>query len=75
MLDGEYAQLPGKLVRVKLNRGIIKDLVGVFIADAPDSVSVSQLMTMNQFRLRTIPKTRIARILTIDLATGQWPEG
>lgn len=75
MFELDSTQLPGKLVRVKLNRGIIKDMVGVFIAEGPDSIRVWELMTMNQFRLKTIPKTHVVRILTVDLATGEWPEG
>ncbi len=74
MFEGDYAQLPGKLVRLELNRGIIKDLVGVFLGDDSESVRVSELMTGNRFWIRTIPKANIARIRTIDLSTGEWPE-
>ncbi len=73
MFGGDYAQLPGKLVRLNLNRGLIKDRVGVFLKDDGDSVQFSELMSNNHFKVRTIPKSDIVRVLTIDLATGEWP--
>ncbi len=73
MFGGDYAQLPGKLVRLKLKRGLIKDRVGVFLKDDGDSVQISELMSNNHFNVRTISKPDIVRIRTIDLATGEWP--
>lgn len=73
MFEGDYAQYPGKLVRVRTSRGILKEFVGVFLSDDSRSIRLSELYSYGHFRVRTIPKGEIAWIQTIDLATGEWP--
>lgn len=74
MFEGDFAQYVGKLVRIRTNRGILKDFVGVFLGDDSQSIRLSEPLSGNRFYVRTIPKSNIAGIRTVDLATGQWPE-
>ena len=74
-MDGVDAeQFSGKLVRVRLQRRVLKVLVGVFLGDDSDSIRISELYSYNRFRVRAVPKAQIASIETLDLTTGKWPE-
>ena len=74
MYEGDARQLAGKLVRIRLQRGVLKVLVGVFLGEDSESIRVSELYSYDRFRLRVVPKTQIAAIQTLDLTTGNWPE-
>ena len=67
-------QFAGKLVRVRLQRGIMKVLVGVFLGEDSESIRISELYSYNRFRVRFIPKAQLAAIQTFDLTTGNWPD-
>ena len=73
MHEGDADQFGGKLVRVRLQRGIIKVLVGVFLGEDSESIRISELYSYNRFRVRVVPKTKIGSIETLDLTTGKWP--
>ncbi len=74
-MDGVDAeQFSGKLVRVRLQRRVLRMLVGVFLGEDSDSIRISELYSYNRFRVRVIPKAQIASIETLDLTTGRWPE-
>ncbi|HYM40296.1 MAG TPA: hypothetical protein VEY12_09185 [Thermoplasmata archaeon] len=70
----DYAQLAGKLVRITLNRGLDKRRMGVFLGADAQTIRVSELYSRGHFLVRTIPRSEIARIQTIDLNTGNWAE-
>jgi len=74
MHEGDADQFGGKLVRVRLQRGIIKVLVGVFLGEDSESIRISELYSYNRFRVRVIPKAQLAAIQTLDLTTGNWPD-
>ena len=74
MHEGDADQFGGKLVRVRLQRGIIKVLVGVFLGEDSESIRISELYSYDRFHVRVVPKTQIAAIQTLDLTTGNWPE-
>jgi len=74
-MDGVDAeQFSGKLVRVRLQRRVLRMRVGVFLGEDSDSIRISELYSYNRFRVRVIPKAQIASIETLDLTTGRWPE-
>ena len=75
MYEGDARQLAGKLVRIRLQRGVLKVLVGVFLGEDSESIRISELYSYDRFRVRVVPKTQIAAIQTLDLTTGNWPEG
>ena len=74
MLEGDTGQFAGKLVRVRLQRGVLKVLVGVFLGEDYESIRISELYSYNRFQVRVVPKAQIAAIQTLDLTTGKWPE-
>ena len=74
MYEGDAGQFAGKLVQIRLQRGVLKVLVGVFLGEDSESIRVSELYSYDRFRLRVVPKTQIAAIQTLDLTTGNWPE-
>ena len=74
MYEGDARQLAGKLVRIRLQRGVLKVLVGVFLGEDSESIRISELYSYDRFRVRVVPKTQIAAIQTLDLTTGNWPE-
>ena len=75
MYEGDAGQIAGKLVRIRLQRGVLKVLVGVFLGEDSESIRISELYSYDRFRVRVVPKTQIAAIQTLDLTTGNWPEG
>ena len=74
MYEGDADRFAGKLVRIKLQRGVLRVLVGVFLGEDSESVRISELYSYNRFQIRVVPKGQIAAIQTLDLATGKWPE-
>jgi len=74
MYEGDADQLAGKLVRIRLQRGVLKVLVGVFLGEDSEYIRISELYSYNRFRVKVVPKTHIASIETLDLTTGKWPE-
>ena len=74
MYGVDAEQFSGKLVRVRLQRRVLKVLVGVFPGDDSDSIRISELYSYYRFRVRAVPKAQIASIETLDLTTGNWPE-
>ena len=74
MREGDADQFAGKLVRVRLQPGIMKVLVGVFLGEDSESIRISELYSYNRFQVRIVPKAQIAAIQTLDLTTGKWPE-
>ena len=74
MYEVDAERFSGKLVRVRLLRGVLKVVVGVFLGEDSESVRISELYSYNRFRVRVVPKTQIASIETLDLTTGKWPE-
>jgi len=75
MHEGDADQFAGKLVRIRLQRGVLKVLVGVFLGEDSESIRISELYSYDRFRVRVVPKTQIAAIQTLDLTAGNWPEG
>ena len=73
MYEGDADQFAGKRVRIRLQRGVLKVLVGVFLGEDSESIRISELYSYNRFRVRVVPKTQIASIETLDLTTGKWP--
>ena len=73
MYEVDAERFSGKLVRVRLLRGVLKVVVGVFLGEDSESVRISELYSYNRFRVRVVPKARIASIETLDLTTGKWP--
>ena len=61
-MDGVDAeQFSGKLVRVRLQRGLLKVLVGVFLGEDSDSIRISELYSYNRFRVRAVRRHRSHR--------------
>ena len=73
MYEVDAERFSGKLVRVRLQRGVLKVVVGVFLGEDSESIRISELYSYNRFRVRVVPKTQIASIETLDLTTGKWP--
>ena len=73
MREGDADRFAGKLVRVRLQRGIMKVLVGVFLGEDSESIRISELYSYNRFQVRVVPKAQIAGLETLDLTTGKWP--
>ena len=73
MYEGDAGQFAGKLVRIRLQRGVLKIVVGVFLGGDSESIRISELYSYNRFRVRVVPKTKIGSIETLDLTTGKWP--
>ena len=73
MYGVDAERFSGKLVRVRLLRGVLKVVVGVFLGEDSESIRISELYSYNRFRVRVVPKARIASIETLDLTTGKWP--
>jgi len=74
MYEGDADQFAGKLVRIRLQRGVLKVLVGVFLMEDSESIRISELYSYNRFRVRVIPEAQLAAIQTLDLTTGNWPD-
>ena len=74
MYEGDAGQFAGRLVRIRLQRGVLKVLVAVFLGQDSESIRISELYSYDRFRVRVVPKTQIAAIQTLDLTTGNWPE-
>ncbi|TLZ84681.1 MAG: hypothetical protein E6K03_01365 [Methanobacteriota archaeon] len=74
MYEGKPDQFAGKLVRIRLQRGVLKVLVGVFPGEDSESIRISELYSYDRFPVRVVPKAQIAAIQTLDLTTGNWPE-
>ena len=74
MYAGDAAQFAGKLVRVRLQRGVLKVLVGVFLGEDSETIRISELYSYDRFHVRVVPKAQIAAIQTLDLTTGNWPK-
>jgi len=75
MYERDAGRFAGKLVRIRLQGGVLKVLVGVFLGEDSESIRISELYSYDRFYLRVVPKTQIAAIQTLDLTTGNWPEG
>ena len=73
MYEVDAERFSGKLVRIRLQRGVLKIVVGVFLGGDSESIRISELYSYNRFRVRVVPKTQIASIETLDLTTGKWP--
>ena len=73
MYEVDAERFSGKLVRVRLLRGVLKVVVGVFLGEDSESIRISELYSYNRFRVRVVPKTKIGSIETLDLTTGKWP--
>jgi len=74
MYEVDAERFSGKLVRIRLQRGVLKVVVGAFLGEDSESIRISELYSYNRFRVRVVPKTQIASIETLDLTTGKWPE-
>jgi len=74
MYEGDADQFAGKRVRIRLQRGVLKVLVGVFLGEDSESIRISELYSYNRFHVRIVPKAQIAAMQTLDLTTGNWPE-
>jgi len=74
MYEGDADRFAGKLVRVRLQRGVLKVLVGVFLGEDSESIRISELYSYNRFQVKVVPKAQIAAIQTLDLTTGNWPK-
>jgi len=74
MHEGDADQFAGKLVRVRLQRGVMKVLVGVFLGEDSETIRISELYSYDRFHVRVVPKAQIAAIQTLELTTGNWPE-
>jgi hypothetical protein len=74
MNEGDADQFAGKLVRIRLQRGVSKVLVGVFLGGDSESIRIAELYSYDRFHVRVVPKVQIAAIQTLDLTTGNWPE-
>ena len=74
MYEGDADRFAGKLVRIKLRRGVLKVLVGVFLGEDSESIRISELYSYSRFHVRVVPKAQIASVQTLDLTTGNWPE-
>ncbi len=74
MNEGDAERLAGKLVRVKLQRGVLKVFVGVFLGEDSESIRIAELYSYSRFHVKAVPKAQIAAIQTLDLTTGNWPE-
>jgi len=74
MFEVDADRFSGKLVRVRLQRGVLKVLVGVFLGEDSESIRISELYSYNRFRVRVVPKAQIVAIQTVDLITGNWSE-
>ena len=74
MYEVDADRLAGKLVRVRLRRGVSKVHIGVFLGEDSESIRISELYSYSRFQIRVVPKGQIAAIQTLDLATGKWPE-
>ena len=66
MYEGDAGQFASKLVRIRLQRGVLKVLVGVFLGEDSESIRISELYSYDRFRVRVVPKTQIAAIQTLD---------
>jgi len=75
MYEVDADRLAGKLVRVRLRRGVSKVHIGVFLGEDSESIRISELYSYGRFRVLVVPKTQIAAIQTVDLTTGMWPQG
>jgi len=73
MYERDAGRFAGKLVRIRLQGGVLKVLVGVFLGEDSESIRISELYSYDRFYLRVVPKTQIAAIQTLDLTTGKWP--
>ena len=73
MYEVDAERFSGKLVRIRLQRGVLKVVVGVFLGEDSESIRISELYPYNRFRVRVVPKTKIGSIETLDLTTGKWP--
>ena len=73
MYEGDAGQFVGKLVRIRLQRGVLKVLVGVFLGEDSETIRISELYSYDRFHVRVVPKAQIAAIQTLDLTTGNWP--
>ena len=73
MYEVDAERFSGKLVRIRLQRGVLKVVVGVFLGEDSESIRISELYSYNRFRIRVVPKTKIGSIETLDLTTGKWP--
>ena len=74
MLGGDRPLVVGQLVRLRLNRGVLKVFAGVFLGEDAESVRVAVLYVPSRIEVRTFPKASIARIQAFDVQKGDWPE-
>ena len=74
MYEVDAERFSGKLVRIRLQRGVLKVVVGAFLGEDSESIRISELYSYNRFRVRVIPKAQLAAIQTLDLTTGNWPD-
>src|SRR3989442_7064780 len=73
MYEVDAERFSGKLVRIRLQRGVLKIVVGVFLGGDSEPIGISELYSYNRFRVRVVPKTKIGSIEPLDLTTGKWP--
>src|SRR2546427_12851176 len=73
MYEVDAERFSGKLVRIRLQRGVLKIVVGVFLGGDSESIRISELYSYNRFRVRVVTKTKIGSIETLNLTTGKTP--
>jgi len=74
MLTRDRSLVAGQLVRLRLNRGVVKVFVGVFLGEDAESIRVAVLYIPSRIEVRTFPKASIARIHAFDVQMGDWAE-
>jgi len=74
MYEGDEGQFAGKLVRIRLQRGVLKVLVGVFLGEDSESIRLAELYSYNRFHVKVVPKAQIDAIQMLDLTAGNWPK-
>ena len=74
MYEGDEGQFAGKLVRIRLQRGVLKVLVGVFLGEDSESIRLAELYSYNRFHVKVVPKAQIEAIQMLDLTAGNWPK-
>jgi len=74
MYEGDEDQFAGKLVRIRLQRGVLKVLVGVFLGEDSESIRLAELYSYNRFHVKVVPKAQIEAIQMLDLTAGNWPK-